>query len=322
MSKPAVPSATAGVAVIGTPSDPPDEEPRKLDDVLLAMDVVDTLRHRAQMVSRELDEEGREKELVQRLREIYAAQGIEVPERILRDGVKALAEQRFVYKPPRDGFGVRLAKAYVSRSRWLPAAWMGLGAILAAVLVWQFAWAGPRAAEWKRLPGEIAQLSAQAEQLAIDPDVDQRIADIASMGSRAVVEGDRRSARSQLKALREINETLSAVYDLRIVSRQGEDTGFYRVPNDNPSGRNYYLVVEAIAPDGDVLRLPVFNEETQKTDEVTKWAQRVSKTTFDRVAEDKAPDQIIQNDILGHKPRGVLQPDFVDPVPGGAITKW
>ena len=63
---------------------------RPLDDVMLAMDVVDTLRHRRKLVARELDETQRDEQLLDRLRKIYAAQGIEVPDHILMEGVAAL----------------------------------------------------------------------------------------------------------------------------------------------------------------------------------------------------------------------------------------
>ena len=80
-------------------------EEKTLDEVLLAMDVVDTLRHRAQLVDRELDSEERRADLLERLREIYTAQGIEVPDHILLDGVKALEERRcllYTSPSPRD----------------------------------------------------------------------------------------------------------------------------------------------------------------------------------------------------------------------------
>ena len=70
------------------------QKPQKLDDIMLAMDVVDTLRHRALIVETELGADAREAAMIERLREIYAGQGIEVPENILRDGVKALEENR------------------------------------------------------------------------------------------------------------------------------------------------------------------------------------------------------------------------------------
>nr|MDJ0956301.1 DUF6384 family protein [Arenicellales bacterium] len=56
---------------------------RPLDDVMLAMDVVDTLRHQQLLVERELNTEDRDKKMMDRLREIYASQGIEVPDHVL-----------------------------------------------------------------------------------------------------------------------------------------------------------------------------------------------------------------------------------------------
>ena len=55
--------------------------------------------------TRELDEATREKQLVDKLRELYRQQGIEVPDHILKEGVDALAQSRFVYDPPKPGLG-------------------------------------------------------------------------------------------------------------------------------------------------------------------------------------------------------------------------
>ena len=60
--------------------------PATLDDVMLAMDVVDTLRHRERLVERELNEDMREEQLIERLRELYKSQGIDVPDRIIDEG--------------------------------------------------------------------------------------------------------------------------------------------------------------------------------------------------------------------------------------------
>jgi hypothetical protein len=86
---------------------------------------------------------------------------------------------------------------------------------------------------------------------------------------------------------------------------------------------HYYLVVEAVAPGGRVLNVPVTSIETQKTENVTKWAQRVDKATFDRIAAEKqGSGGIITNDILGHKARGELDANWSTPLPGGALTEW
>jgi hypothetical protein len=47
-----------------------------------------------------------------------------------------------------------------------------------------------------------------------------------------------------------MNDQLAQEYDIRIVSRPDEDTGFWRQANDQPNAMNYYLVVEAVAPGG------------------------------------------------------------------------
>ncbi len=50
---------------------PTEAESAPLSDVMLAMDVVDTLRHNQDLVARELNGEAREKQLIDKLREIY-----------------------------------------------------------------------------------------------------------------------------------------------------------------------------------------------------------------------------------------------------------
>ena len=52
---------------------------------MLAMDVVDTLRHRRALVERELKSADRDRALKKRLKEIYAEQGIDVPDEVLAD---------------------------------------------------------------------------------------------------------------------------------------------------------------------------------------------------------------------------------------------
>jgi len=314
--------STTTLPEIAKTTTPVADEPRKLDDVMLAMDVVDTLRHRTRIVDMELNESAREEQLVARLKEIYGAQGIEVPERILKDGVKALAEQRFVYKPPADTFSVRLAKLYVSRKRWLPQTLGAIGVLAAIAVGFQLLVFGPMESEWRGMPTEISRVLAEGQALAIDPQVDAQLGGIAAEGQRAVANGDRGVAKTQLTLLKDMTETLALQYDIRIVSRQGEDTGLFRQSEDNPGAINYYLVVEAVAPGGRVLSVPVDSIETDKIERVTIWGQRVSEATFDRVQAEKRSTGLVTNDILGSKLRGELAPRFDDPVPGGAITKW
>jgi hypothetical protein len=106
-----------------------DTSRAQLEDVMLAMDVVDTLRHRRGLIERELSAGDRRARLIDQLRETYHSQGIEVSDDVLEQGVAALEENRFAYTPPKPSIRVALARAYVKRSRWL------MGVITIAILV-------------------------------------------------------------------------------------------------------------------------------------------------------------------------------------------
>jgi hypothetical protein len=285
---------------------------------MLAMDVVDTLRRRERLVKRELDAAGREEDLKERLRKIYHAQGIEVPDRILEEGVAALKEDRFVYQPPTGGLGVRLARLYVSRGRWGKWVLGGAGVLIAALAINYLVFVAPRAA----LPEELAEAHAQVIELAASDEARQSAERLLNAGTAAFGEDDADAARAALRALEDMRTTLEQEYALRIVNRPGERSGVWRVPDVNTRARNYYIVVEAVDPAGRVLTVPVTSEETGKTERVTKWGLRVDEETFERVARDKQDNGIIERDRFGYKNRGYLVPEYEMPTTGAAITDW
>jgi len=98
---------------------PETNSPKKsLSDIMLAMDIVDTLRHQARLVEKELNADQQDDSLTQKIKDIYQSQGIEVTETVIADAVEALREQRFVYKAPPQGFKNYLAHLYVNRRKW------------------------------------------------------------------------------------------------------------------------------------------------------------------------------------------------------------
>ena len=103
---------------------------------------------------------------------------------------------------------------------------------------------------------------------------------------------------------------------------RGEASGVWRRPPNNPQGRNDYLIVEAVTPDGTVLQRKILNEETNEMTKVDKWGVRVSRETYERVAAEKRQTGIIESNIVAKKERGRLDLDYVIPVIGGTITKW
>jgi len=300
-----------------------------LDDVMIAMDVVDTLRHDQLIVERELNEEERKAKLIERLREIYQGQGIEVPDKILEEGVKALAEDRFVYKAPSDTVETKLARLYVSRSGWGRFALGALGGILAIWIGWYGLYELPRQrlADAQRielqetLPATFKQLE---EQIAAETAGSASPATAATVrrGLAAARTNNLAEARAARKDLEDQLATLKAEYEVRIISRKGELSGLWRIPKLNPNARNYYLVVEAIGAEGKVIPRTVLNEETGKRETVTKWAVRVPRDVLERVRADKQADGIIDAPVVAVKKRGQVEPDWQIPLSGGEITQW
>jgi hypothetical protein len=301
-----------------------------LDDVMLAMDVVDTLRHRQDLVTRELGAEAREQMLLEKLREIYRSQGIEVPDAVLREGVAALNESRFVYTPPRPGLMTTLARFYVSRRRWGPAVLALALVIIVGVGGYFLAYRPYMAAQQEAARIELtetlpAQMDALYRTIFDETKVQQAAIEAeqeVGRGKAAAAEGDRDGALAAIAALTSLRDRLRQEYTLRIVNRPGTDTGFWRSPKSNADATNYYVVVEAITPEGATLSLPILNEETNETETVSVWGVRVPQAVYESVGRDQGDDGIIQRNIVGLKQFGFLDVDYAVPVLGGAVTRW
>lgn len=289
-----------------------------LDEVMLAMDVVDTLRRRKRLVQRELSDLDREQDLKERLRKIYEAQGIEVPDRIIEEGVAALKEDRFVYKPPKDGLKVKLAHLYVRRGRWGKWVLGAVGVLIAALALNYFIFVAPVAS----LPDDLALAHEQVVEIAKSDEARQRAERLRGAGNAALRAEDTEAARESLHALEGLRVSLEQEYSLRIVNEPGEKSGVWRVPDINTRARNYYVIVEAIDPTGRVLTVPIEDEETGETERVKRWGLRVDEETFEKVGRDKQDNGIIERDRFGYKNRGYLVPEYEMRTSGGAITEW
>src|SRR5690554_6891092 len=123
---------------------PPDHAPSKpeepgLSDEMLAMDVVDTLRHREGVALRELEQEG---------------QGLQVSDRILDEGIRALRESRFTYQPTPPSFRRTLAGLWIRRGT--------IGKVLAVLVILIVAWIG-----WSYWQERSAEREAEAVRIEI-----------------------------------------------------------------------------------------------------------------------------------------------------------
>lgn len=375
-------------------------EKAPLDDVMMAMDVVDTLRHAEKLVERELSGEQRREQMIERLRGVYQSQGITVSDQILAEGVDALEQERFVYKPKRGGFAFTLARLYVRRAAVGRNIAIGAATVLIAFVVWFFLIEQPRQNRLadqqamvaalqveldETIPAELERLLAAITEEADDPDLIRRaeiiaedgavaaaageaedargaVADLETMladlrameglqvdldrlattiaeeanyedialdaaiiaqdGTAAAIAGDLAAARQAESELEDMLAELRLAFDLRVVSRPGEQSGVFRIPDANQAARNYYLLVEAIGPDGQAIPREITSEEDGTTRTVTMWGVRVPQSVYNAAVADKQDDGIIQNDLVAEKIRGDLDITWVMDTLGGAITDW
>jgi anti-sigma-K factor RskA len=306
-----------------------DKSDAPLDDLMMAMDVVDTLRHEEGQVARELKADERDAAMVERLRQVYSSQGIEVPDHILKAGVEDLKRDRFVYSPPNTGFQRTLAMIYISRATWTKWLAAAVAVLVVVVAAWYFLVVMPQqraeaelTARLEALPTTYTELVDRIETLTDDADVEAKANSLAEDGRLALEDGKNDTAFKAEADLRQLATRLQQVFEVQIVSRQGEPTGLTRIPEANPNTENFYIVVEAIDPDGNIVKQTIQSEESGKSETVEKWGQRVSENIYDAVRRDKMEDGIVQKGTLGQKKRGELDIKWRSGVQDGAITAW
>ena len=295
-----------------------DKASAPLEDLMVAMDVVDTLRHEEAMVERELDGDGRRERLLKRLRDMYSAQGIDVPDHVLQEGISALEQERFNYQAVAPSWRTRLAHMWVSRGRWgKPLAFLTIiGSLFFTVYFYK------EILPTLNLPTQIDTSIAAITSKAKEPLVVENATQVADRARTFLDKDDVAQAKSELARLRDMETRLNLSYKIRVVSRDNERSGVWRIPPNNPSAKNYYLIVEAIDSNNDVVGLDVLNEENNETKKKTVWGLRVSEQTFRSVAADKSDDGIIQNNVVGEKKVGFLKHEYLVETSGATITEW
>ncbi len=293
-----------------------------LEDLMAAMDVVDTLRHDQSIAERELDGEGRRERLLQRLRDMYSAQGIEVPDHVLEEGIAALEQERFQYKPVPQSWRTKLAHIWVSRSRWGKP--VGFLAVVASLFYGYYFVSDvlPEQRLKANLPSQISSNFSAIVGLAKNQSVVDQAKSSSQAAYQAIDDGDLSEAKSILSNMQEVKRLLGLEYTVRVISKPNQNSGVWRIPPNNPSGKNYYLIVEAIDSSNRLVELRIVNQENNKAVRKKMWGLRVSEEAFYKVAADKKDDGIIQSNQVGKKARGYLKPEFSIATSGATITEW
>lgn len=375
------------------------------EDVMTAMDFVDTIRHREKMIDTEVSSEERDRQMVDKLREFYAAQGLSVSDDTLKKGVDSLNQKRFTYAPMASGWQRSLATMYVRRVKYAKLALAGGLAIFLSVALPTAYFSHMETARIEEeqrkalafelvikevLPDELKRATAAATLAssamsdkskdeierrnaaalaaieARNPDVAyEEIAKIAKirkdletdlLAGKLVAEsaeriGEARAAaksaaakeaieaavgdvtaaartgnepsfwRSMVK-LDAIVEEVRTPLTIKIVDRPNQKSGVWRMKNGDTRTKQFYLVVEAIKPDGSAQVRKVRNVETDRVESVSVWAINVLETVYNTYAMEKKATGLIKARAIGSKKAGSLEVDWGVQTTGAAITSW
>ena len=297
-------------------------KPATLEDLMVAMDVVDTLRHQQGLIDRELDTQGRRERLLERLRELYHAQGIDVTDQILEDGILALEEERFKYTPVVPNWQTKLASIWVTRARWGKP--VGFLAFIACAFFafYLFTDVLPERQKRAALPKQVIGSLSLIRDIAKKPEIINLAEQKARAAQHAIESGAYHQAEQASAELSSLAQRLKSNYRIRVVSKANQNSGIWRVPPNNPNARNYYLIVEAVDSNNKAIAVEVLNQENnvRKTQKI--WGLRVDEKTFYKVAADRRDDGIIQANKVGQKLAGYLEPSYSIATTGATITDW
>ncbi|MFK7739063.1 MAG: DUF6384 family protein [Planctomycetota bacterium] len=172
----------------------------------------------------------------------------------------------------------------------------------------------------------LLRTAAAAAAIASNDDARRRVAGLRALGEAAHAAGNAGELATVQGKLERLSARLGEEYEVRIVARPGEKSGIDRYVNGRLSG--YYVLVEALGPDGRALQRSIKNIETGATERVRKWGELVPETVWQRLVADKRADGVMNETLFARKSLGEFDEVVVikngsRPLKrGGSITAW
>jgi len=319
-------------------------EPKTLQELMRIMDVASTLRREREAASAQLDFDETKALLRKKLRATAEVTGEKVTEAEIEAAIDHYYRTLYRYADPPKSWKVWLAHLYVRRWKialWTAIA-VAVGTLIWWLFLsaaGPFSAEGQRRREAAH---QLEQQDLRARRAAAEAAVRERAArdaqarqvqELATLSERIVAEhaavvalaqepaaraeADAALARFEelgaptaealgalLSELRGLRLELDEAYEIRIVSRGGERSGFIGYVGDTQQVSGYYLVVEAVTDQGRRLVRQIRDGETGESVPTRKWGEQVPKAVFDRVAADKREDGVVDDLLFARKRRG------------------
>lgn len=180
----------------------------------------------------------------------------------------------------------------------------------------------------KQLLANVATLATQVQPIFKDQAGKDRLSKLMAQAQLAAQQGNKDSYTRITDQISALADFVATPLHLEITNGPDGKSGIEREYHENgqsssaPGPKRWYLVVRAVDATGKARQMDILNIETQKTSQVTVWAQEVSKKGYDAVKQDKVADGILDNTNVGDKASGFYDFDYSMPMLNGTLSRW
>ena len=293
-----------------TPPPPKKTSSLSLSEMMRIMDVATEMRNQRETVEKEFAVDETKRLLREKLLQTTAITGERVTEAEVDAAIEAYFSTLYTYHEPKGSPSLMLAHLYVRRGH------LAIVALLAMTLLvtgwWTMHIATTRFSRSARIDRKAARIESsissnlkRARSLSRESAVTEELDRWQEQTRLAREQRDTETLDKINSRLTELLTQLNDAYEVRILADPDQQSGFTRYFEDENGRRPaYYLIVYAKNEKGQPIRRTIENAETRKSISVDRWAEQVPKEVYDRIAEDKKSDGILNETLFAVKEAG------------------
>ena len=290
-----------------------DLEQANVKSVLRIMDVASELRKKREQAEGELNVDDAKAEIREKILATAEITGEQLTPQEIDAAIDSFYGGLYRFEKPERNLQYRLAQLYIARSTLFRRILLPLMLVLAVWYGFQTMGSLRESKHNARIAKQLDILPAQAKKLhtaclavARDDTARTRANDLFAKVASA-------EAAQDLKILEELNakfqkllDLLRQEYQVVVVNRPGERSGIDRYFSDQRGQRvsGYYLIVEAHDSNGQRIPIEIESKESNSRGEVLTWAERVPKSVYDRIRQDKMKDGTLEEVLFARKELG------------------
>jgi Family of unknown function (DUF6384) len=281
-----------------------------LSEMMRIMDVATEMRNRRETVEKEFAVDETKRLLREKLLQTTSITGERVTEAEVDAAIEAYFSTLYTYREPTGSLSLMLAHLYVRRGHLAIVGILGVTLLITGwwtmhIATTRFSKSARSNRKAGRIESSISSDLMRARAISKDPAVIDELDRWQDQTKLAREQLDTETLDKINSQLTERLSQLNEAYEVRILADPNEQSGFTRYFEDENGRRPaYYLIVYAKNEKGQLVRRTIENAETRQSVTVDRWAEQVPRDVYNRIAEDKKSDGILNETLFAVKERG------------------